>query len=287
MPVSIVSAANSDSPDPEPAAKEQEHCSNCGALVTTKFCGECGQQVGHEGESLRDLIVKEASGADRLGTLATTIVWLLFRPGELILEFLAGRRARFIRPTQLYSAVAGCYLLLFTLSQPLQVDLAMLEQTVQEVKARAPEVAERLEGRDLELIRDRFLDRVNLVFPIITLLSIPLYVLLFRILFGPDWRRHTTTVIYFFSLAWLIGIATLPVQKLMMLTGSTLQLVLIFAYWAIIQRRVYPGKMRSDGRPRFRIGAYLAVLGADLIVTVLQALVSGAVAFALCLRSFR
>src|SRR5262245_42988326 len=78
-------------------------CLNCGAELSGPFCSACGQRDIPPYPSVRELAVDafwELSGWD--GRFASTVRALVRRPGQLTLEFLEGRRARYISPLRLY-----------------------------------------------------------------------------------------------------------------------------------------------------------------------------------------
>jgi hypothetical protein len=88
-------------------------CLNCGSALAGPFCPECGQRAVPAHPTLRELFGEafaEFSGWD--GKLAETIKTLVRKPGQLTLEFLAGRRARFISPLRLYLTASLVYFLL-------------------------------------------------------------------------------------------------------------------------------------------------------------------------------
>lgn len=88
-------------------------CLNCGASLDGKFCGECGQRDIPPYPTVRELAsdaVAEFSGWD--GRLAATVRALVRRPGFLTLEFLAGRRARYISPVRVYLTASVIYFLI-------------------------------------------------------------------------------------------------------------------------------------------------------------------------------
>jgi hypothetical protein len=93
---------------------ELEHlCLNCGEPLHGTFCSACGQRVVPPRPSLRELVgeaVAEFSGWD--GKLANTLRLLIRRPGQLTIDFLDGRRARYIAPLRLYLSVSVVYFLL-------------------------------------------------------------------------------------------------------------------------------------------------------------------------------
>ncbi len=97
------------------AAPPEARCPNCGTPINDNYCAHCGQENERRIISLR-LLVKDA--IDNFFTLDArfpqTIYPLLFKPGLLTREYLAGRRVRYARPSRLYLAVSVVFF--FTLS---------------------------------------------------------------------------------------------------------------------------------------------------------------------------
>lgn len=92
---------------------QAKNCLNCGAALFGSFCSECGQRDIPPYPSTRELAVDaftEFSGWD--GRLASTFRALVQRPGMLTLEFLEGRRVRYISPLRLYLTTSLVYFLL-------------------------------------------------------------------------------------------------------------------------------------------------------------------------------
>ncbi len=98
---------------------EQQACLNCGAVLHGTFCSTCGQRVVPPRPSLRELLGEafaEFSGWD--GKLATTLRLLVIRPGQLTVDFLEGKRARYITPLRLYLSVSLVYFVLSAAAPP-------------------------------------------------------------------------------------------------------------------------------------------------------------------------
>lgn len=84
-------------------------CLNCGADLHGGFCGACGQRSIPADPTVSELVGdawQELSGYD--GRIADTFRTLL-RPGQLTLEYLNGRRARYLSPMRLYLTVSVIY----------------------------------------------------------------------------------------------------------------------------------------------------------------------------------
>jgi hypothetical protein len=78
-------------------------CANCGAPLTGRYCGACGQRREPPVHTLwhfARVATEDLTHAD--SRLWRTLVALLFRPGFLTAQFLAGRRASYLPPVRLY-----------------------------------------------------------------------------------------------------------------------------------------------------------------------------------------
>ncbi|MDO8773439.1 MAG: DUF3667 domain-containing protein, partial [Burkholderiaceae bacterium] len=87
----------------ETSPRRVNYCLNCGGPAPGKFCPECGQETARKlrtfAEFIHGLIVRYVAPE---GQLWQTLSKLFFAPGALTVEYLAGRRARYLRPFQLY-----------------------------------------------------------------------------------------------------------------------------------------------------------------------------------------
>lgn len=78
-------------------------CLNCGTKAPGKFCPECGQETASTPQTFSEFIGELAvQYLTRQGRLWQTLSKLLFAPGGLTVDYLAGRRARYLRPFRLY-----------------------------------------------------------------------------------------------------------------------------------------------------------------------------------------
>ena len=78
-------------------------CPNCGAAVSGNFCHQCGQETVLHPPSTREFLHEFIGHYVALeGKLWKTMKLLLLRPGQLSLEYMQGRRVRYIQPLRVY-----------------------------------------------------------------------------------------------------------------------------------------------------------------------------------------
>ncbi|MFC5551450.1 DUF3667 domain-containing protein [Massilia aerilata] len=78
-------------------------CPNCGAHVSGNFCHECGQETVLHPPSTREFLHEFVGHYVALeGKLLQTMKLLLLKPGQLSLEYMQGRRVRYIEPLRVY-----------------------------------------------------------------------------------------------------------------------------------------------------------------------------------------
>ncbi len=84
-------------------------CRDCGAALVDEaaFCARCGQETQIRLPRVFDFLREAADETIGLsGRLPRTLGLLLFRPGRLTTEYIAGRRQRYVRPMRLYLSVS-------------------------------------------------------------------------------------------------------------------------------------------------------------------------------------
>jgi hypothetical protein len=92
-------------------------CPNCDAPVHGPFCAQCGQETVHEMPTLREFAhqyLHHYIAAE--GKLLPTVKLLLLKPGQLTLEYLEGRRRRYVMPLPLYVTFSFLFFLLLSWS---------------------------------------------------------------------------------------------------------------------------------------------------------------------------
>jgi hypothetical protein len=92
-------------------------CPNCNELLWGQYCASCGQRARARMITFWELL-KDAG--DLLASLDSriwrTLGLLMFRPGRLTLDYLQGKRARFVPPMRLFIATTLVFFFIATLN---------------------------------------------------------------------------------------------------------------------------------------------------------------------------
>lgn len=96
--------------------QDAEPCRNCGTDYVGNYCPNCGQEA-HTGAPTALAFIYEflTRNVFERGKLPRTIWHLIRYPGGLTIDFLEGRRQRFIRPVRLYFGLSVLYFLILSL----------------------------------------------------------------------------------------------------------------------------------------------------------------------------
>lgn len=87
--------------------RNDKTCLNCGTLVEQRFCSNCGQENIETRQSFAHLVKHFFEDITHYeGSFWRTMKYLLFRPGFLTKEYLAGKRKTFLPPVRLYIFVS-------------------------------------------------------------------------------------------------------------------------------------------------------------------------------------
>ena len=101
-----------------------ERCLNCGAALAGAYCSQCGQRAQLHRLSLAALfhhVLHDLVDLD--SRVWRTLVALLFRPGRLTNEFIAGRRTFYLPPFRLYLVISLVYFVLPSFSHQAAFDI--------------------------------------------------------------------------------------------------------------------------------------------------------------------
>lgn len=94
-------------------------CPDCGTARPGRFCPNCGQKDQPIRQTTRQFLrqsFNEYFGID--GRLWQSLRLLLFRPGALTVEYLQGRRSRYLAPLRLYLSATVLFFFLLSVLDP-------------------------------------------------------------------------------------------------------------------------------------------------------------------------
>lgn len=94
---------------------DAEPCRNCGTVYFGNYCNECGQEAYTGAPTTMGFIYEFLTrNLFERGKVHRTLWHLVRHPGGLTVDFLEGRRQRFIRPVRLYFILSVMYFLLLS-----------------------------------------------------------------------------------------------------------------------------------------------------------------------------
>ena len=123
---------------------DHPNCLNCGTALRGQYCGGCGQRARSRLISLWELLQDAFGDLFEIDSrLWRTLVPLLIRPGRLTLDYLEGRRARYMPPFRMYLVLSVIFFVVAFFDP--QDDLSLLfepepEPTAEETAEKRKEV---------------------------------------------------------------------------------------------------------------------------------------------------
>jgi len=94
--------------------RPEKNCLNCNAQLQGKYCHICGQENIEPKETIWHLIAHFFADITHFdGKFFATLKLLIFRPGFLSREYMAGRRASYLNPVRMYVFTSAFFFLIF------------------------------------------------------------------------------------------------------------------------------------------------------------------------------
>lgn len=261
-------------------------CANCGTPLAGEYCGACGQRrFTPDSLTLRRFVrdaAKEFTSVD--GRFLRSLGPLLFRPGLLTAEYLAGRQRRFVKPVTLFVFVNIFFfffgyrlgLMRWSMEYPYgEAGRAMITERAERLGMEREAYLKRLDGVMSDALRSLF-------FGVIPLFAAVSTVALFR-----RRRRYIEHLVYsvHFHSSYLVvfpvtAVVVILITKTFDAAAGTawadvigrdpgiayLAMGMMWMYHAIALRRVFGGgRLRSAAE-----GAVLTLSGTLIMVPVGQ-----------------
>jgi hypothetical protein len=103
--------------DPKAAPRKSGRCRNCGAEALDAYCPKCGQETHEHLPTAREFVheyVLHYLAAE--GPLWRTLGALVLHPGRLTVEYVRGRKRRYVLPLRMYLTTSVVFFLVFKLA---------------------------------------------------------------------------------------------------------------------------------------------------------------------------
>ena len=114
-------------------------CPSCGEELVGDYCHRCGEKrPGARDLSVRHFVLDAARELTSLDTkLTRTLLALLFRPGRLTAEWVAGRRGPYLTPLNLCLGILAVNLFVYTASKQVTMfDIRLIVENQRQMAAR-------------------------------------------------------------------------------------------------------------------------------------------------------
>ncbi len=94
--------------------RTEKDCLNCGTIVAGKYCQTCGQENVLPKETFWHMVTHFFYDITHFDSnFFSSVRHLIFRPGFLSKEYMAGKRARYLHPIRMYVFSSAMFFLLF------------------------------------------------------------------------------------------------------------------------------------------------------------------------------
>jgi len=273
----------------EAEAETGRCCLDCGATLTGTYCAACGQRASELNRPIRELVLEWLDGIwsfDR--RLLRTLGPLICRPGLLTLEYLAGRRRRYVEPIKLYLAFSLVLFLLMGVSgysvviagtagseqsAPIRVilDEPGAGSEAGQADRQSPIVALLLRQYEdsPERFNQTFLNRLART----VILLVPIFALILKLLYRRElYVKHLIMSLHTHAFGFIvISLALLPDLVLGRPAGSTMPIgnLVVIGYTFLAMRRVYgQSRLRTTAKLVALLLSYLVALVLTMALTM-------------------
>ncbi len=288
----------SEHPDTsKPPELPPNRCRNCATPLEGEYCSHCGQREGrgdlHFSEAIGELADDVVAWDSRLWR---TLLPLVFKPGYLTAEFIAGRKARYVAPFRLYLIISFILFLVISgtghnisldredssgdvvlapvvISDPNAMTAADVSSDIgveiELADGNSPQwlqdLEQRLEG-NADTIKQEpgdFLDEIIERLPQTMFFMLPLFALLLRLcyLFSPfHYLQHLVFALHYHSFFYLLYLIATIIELLGVHAGGIIFLLFLI-YLPLALRRAYSsGTGGAIGKSLFIYFSYAIML---------------------------
>ena len=214
---------------------EEHSCPECGTAGGGAFCHNCGEQMETHLFSVKHYVKEIFHDFAVFDTkFFRTIPALLFKPGFLSREYLAGRRRRYLTPARLYTLIA--FFSFFALGYYLNSELMKLFHEIVASNGKSEIYFQEAKGEKALQYAQTLLKFTIEVSPYVLLLvSTPLFALAMKIFY---WRRrmlfaeHLVFSFHFYAFSLIVFIGSMFLQTNLWFAVAGV-IFLIYLYFAL------------------------------------------------------
>lgn len=123
--------------------RKEKNCLNCNSIVQGRYCQVCGQENIVPQDSFGHLVLHFIYDITHFdGKFFDTLKYLVFKPGFLSAEYIAGRRVKYLNPIRMYVFTSALFFLVF---------FTMKEGSVVQFTGNDPLTAEKRDSLIIEM----------------------------------------------------------------------------------------------------------------------------------------
>lgn len=265
-------------------------CPECGEALVGDYCHRCGEKRPESRDLSARYFFSEAAQeltSVEHSKLLNTIWALLFRPGFLTNEWLAGRRKRYLKPLNLCFGVFALSLFVYSVYKP--VSMYDIEKFVkQDKREESMQVFDRFAERK-RVTRDALFERLNdkwqRYMSLATLVFVGGFALVLQVVFLFTRRHfveHLVFSMHFASFSTLVVILLWPVYFFIGIKQGGVNIAVAILKWALdilyiyfAVRAVYRvGTLKTLPAALLLILGYFIIYVLVLLTSIIAAIVS-------------
>ncbi len=272
-------------------------CLNCSTPAPGNFCPTCGQETAQGPQSFAQYfqgsIARVTSGRSQIWQ---TLLKLFFSPGALTVEYKAGRRARYLRPLQLYLLVS---VIVFATVQffGLSLSLRFFDEQGLHLLRNAPPIVDPVHGQSrlmtamLDILdyintpgvrrfqalslEDKFMflrARRVVYVSYVVLLLVPIFALTLALSYRDRRQRYAEHLVFGLHCQTFLLLMMLVESKLPDIVANALSFWVV-AYFVVALRRVYGGTWAETlGRGLIMLTSYFGIFFVANILLIIALL---------------
>lgn len=193
-----------------------DHCLDCGAPVTSHYCANCGQETTAHTLTLREL------ARDVIGEFVSTnskffrtLRQLLLSPGTLTVDYIAGRRERYLMPSRMFIVLSVVFFFVLSLTQvPFSENVITMTFEKEEIQT-----AFQASGLSQEMFIEKLDSAFTAALPIMLLLMVPLFAGMMRLINLTSGYRFIVHLVFSFHLFSFVAAMTVVAFLVLVLLG--------------------------------------------------------------------